>query len=241
MSKETILEIKDLHVKVGGKEVVSGMNLKLCRGDVMVLLGQNGSGKTSLIMAIMGFPSYEITQGDIIFKGKSILDLTIDQRANLGIGVLFQRPPTVRGVKLRQIVNITSRKKDFDLDRLAKDLTMTEFLERDLNLGFSGGEMKRSELLQVIAQDPQVVLLDEPESGVDLENVASMGKIINDFLKSDDRAGLIITHTGYILDYVQTDLGCVLAGSQLHCLKDPKKIISDIRKYGYDRCVNCKG
>jgi Fe-S cluster assembly ATP-binding protein len=101
--------------------------------------------------------------------------------------------------------------------------------------------MKRSELLQVIAQDPQVVLLDEPESGVDLENVAIMGKIINDFLSTKDRAGLIITHTGYILDYVQTDLGCVLADSRLHCLKNPKKILSDIRKYGYEKCLTCKG
>jgi len=239
--KEIILEIKDLHVKVGGKEVVGGLNLKLGQGDVMVLLGQNGSGKTSLLMAIMGFSSYEVTSGDIIFKGKSILGLPIDQRANLGIGVLFQRPPTVRGVKLRQIAEIASHKKDFDLDKIAKDLSMTDFLDRDLNLGFSGGETKRSELLQVIAQDPQVVLLDEPESGVDLENVASMGKIINDFLRSKDRCGLIITHTGYILDYVETDLGCVLADGKLHCLKDPKKIISDIRKFGYDRCLTCKG
>jgi Fe-S cluster assembly ATP-binding protein len=239
--QEALLEIKDLHVKVAGKEVVSGLNLSLCLGDVMVLLGQNGSGKTSFIMAIMGFPSYEVTKGDIIFKGKSILGLSIDQRANLGIGILFQRPPTVRGVKLRQMLNITSRQKDFDLDGTAKELAMTDFLDRDLNLGFSGGEMKRSELLQVIAQDPQVVLLDEPESGVDLENVAIMGKIINDFLSTKDRAGLIITHTGYILDYVQTDLGCVLADSRLHCLKNPKKILSDIRKYGYEKCLTCKG
>jgi len=238
--KEIVLEIKDLHVKIGDKEVVSGINLKLYRGDIMVLLGQNGSGKTSLIMAIMGFPSYQVTKGDILFKGKSILNLTIDERANLGMGILFQRPPTVRGVKLRQLVNITAKKKDFDLDRAANELSMNDFLDRDLNLGFSGGEMKRSELLQVIAQDPQVVLLDEPESGVDLENVASMGKIINDFLKTEDRCGLIITHTGYILDYVRTDLGCVLADRKLHCLQDPKKIISDIRKYGYDRCVTCK-
>jgi Fe-S cluster assembly ATP-binding protein len=239
--KETLLEVKDLRVKVGGKEVISGVDLSLCLGDVMVLLGQNGSGKTSLLMAIMGFPSYEVTQGDILFKGKSILGLPIDQRANLGIGILFQRPPTVRGVKLRQILNITSRKKDFDLENMAKELAMTDFLDRDLNLGFSGGEMKRSELLQVIAQDPQVVLLDEPESGVDLENVAIMGKIIDDFLKTQDRAGLIITHTGYILEYVKADLGCVLSDNKLHCLKDPKKIIGDIRKFGYEKCLTCKG
>ena len=238
---EIVLEIRDLHVSIADKEVLRGIDLVLREGEVLVLLGQNGSGKTSLLMSIMGFPSYKVIQGDIIFKGQSILGLPIDQRAKLGIGVLLQRPPTVRGVKLRQMLALAAQKKDFDLEKMAGELSMTEFLGRDLNLGFSGGEMKRSELLQVIAQDPQVVLLDEPESGVDLENVASMGKIINDFLGVKDRCGLIITHTGYILDYIQTDLGCVLADSRLHCLKNPKKIISDIRKYGYDKCLTCKG
>lgn len=241
MTKEALLEIKDLHVKIGDKEVVGGINLKLCRGDVMVLLGQNGSGKTSLIMAIMGFPSYEVTQGDIVFKGRSLLGMPIDKRANLGIGILFQRPPTVRGVKLRQMLDITSHDKDFDIVKTAEALAMTEFLDRDLNLGFSGGEMKRSELLQVIAQDPEVVLFDEPESGVDLENVTIMGKIIDDFLKNKNRAGLIITHTGYILDYVDANTGCVLADGNFHCIKDPRKIIQDIRKYGYGKCLTCKG
>ena len=239
--KEALLEIKDLCINIAGKEVISNFNLRIDRGQVMVLLGQNGSGKTSLIMAIMGFPSYEITKGDILFNGESILGFTIDKRAKLGIGALFQRPPTVRGVKLRQLINMTSRSKDFDLDKAAEELAMTDFLDRDLNLGFSGGEMKRSELLQLIAQEPQIVLLDEPESGVDLENVSSMGRIVNDFLKAKGRAALIITHTGYILDYVQADMGCVLSNMQLHCLKDPKKIIQDIRKYGYDKCLKCKG
>ena len=192
-------------------------------------------------MAIMGFPSYEVTRGDIIFKGQSLLGMPIDKRANLGIGILFQRPPTVRGVKLRQIVETASRNKDFDLIKTADALAMTEFLDRDLNLGFSGGEMKRSELLQVIAQDPDIVLFDEPESGVDLENVTIMSRIIDDFLKTRNRAGLIITHTGYILDYVKADTGCVLADGKLHCVKDPKKIIQDIRKYGYGKCLTCKG
>ncbi|MBU1998321.1 MAG: ABC transporter ATP-binding protein [Candidatus Omnitrophota bacterium] len=240
MVKETLLEIKNLHVAIGNREVVKGVNLTLHKSDIMVLLGQNGSGKTSLIMSIMGFPSFKVTQGDILFKGKSIVDMPIDQRARLGIGVLFQRPPTVRGVKLRQLVNICSKDKNFDLDKNAQELAMTNFLDRDLNLGFSGGETKRSELLQVIAQDPEIVLLDEPESGVDLENIAIMGNIINDFLKSKGRAALIITHTGYILDYVDTDLGCVLAENMLHCTQNPRKIINDIRKYGYEKCLTCQ-
>ncbi|MDD2703367.1 MAG: ATP-binding cassette domain-containing protein, partial [Candidatus Omnitrophica bacterium] len=230
------------HVNIGGKEVVGGLNLKLSRGDVMVLLGQNGSGKTSLIMAIMGFPSYEVTKGDILFKGASLLGMSIDKRAQLGIGILFQRPPTVRGVKLRQVLeSAASRNKGFDLGKTADALSMTDFLDRDMNFGFSGGEMKRSELLQVIAQDPELVLFDEPESGVDLENVGLMSKIIGNFLGTGGRTGLIITHTGYILDYIKADTGCVLSDGLLHCVKDPKKIIQDIRKYGYGKCLTCKG
>jgi len=238
--KDIVLQIQDLHVSIAGKEVVSGVTLALRRSEVMVLLGQNGSGKTSLIMAIMGFPAYEVTRGDILFEGKSILGLSIDQRAQLGLGILFQRPPTVRGVKLRQIIGMAAGKNDFDLAGAAADLALTEFLDRDVNFGFSGGEMKRSELLQVMAQDPKVVLFDEPESGVDLENIATMGTIIDNFLKKKGRSALIITHTGYILDYIKADLGCVLADKRLHCIQDPKKIIGDIRKYGYEKCVKCK-
>lgn len=236
-----VLEVKNLHVTIGDKEVISGLSLKINQGDILVLLGQNGCGKTSLLMSIMGFSNYKVTKGDILFEGNSIIGLSIDQRAKLGIGMLFQRPPTVRGVKLRQIIEIVSKGKDFDLKQKAQDLDMGNFLDRDINLGFSGGEMKRSELLQLVAQDPKLVLFDEPESGVDLENVGLMGKIMNDFLKQSGKCGLIITHTGHILEHVKTDLGCVLADSKLHCLKNPKQIIEDIRKFGYEKCAKCKG
>jgi len=236
-----MLKIENLSITVSGKKVLTDVNLEIKKGQRLALLGPNGSGKTSLLMAIMGFSGYKVTQGNIIFRGKRINDLPIDERARLGIGIMFQRPPTIRGVKLRQMVDLM-KQGDFDADREAGKLNLKTFLGRDVNLGFSGGEIKRSELLQLLAHSPQLSLFDEPESGVDLENIVLLGKIMNRILnKNKGNAGLIITHTGYIFDYVKPDEGCILVGGRLHCLGDPKKILKTIKKYGYERCIPCKG
>ena len=246
-----MLSIENLHIEVSGKKILDGVNLKIEKGVTSVMFGQNGSGKTSLVMAIMGFPEYKITEGKIIFKGKVINNLSIDERARLGIGILLQRPPTVRGVKMRQMIELASRESHpprlavfgeagnkFDIEKMASKLNMKEFLDRDLNLGFSGGEMKRSELLQLAAQAPDLLLLDEPESGVDLENIALIGDVINK-LSGKDKSALIITHTGHILDYVNASRGCVLENKKVQCVGDPHDILNRIRKYGYKGCISC--
>ncbi len=236
-----MLKIEHLTVTVSGKEVLSDINLEIKDKQRMALLGPNGSGKTSLIMTISGFSDYKIKQGNIIFRGKRINDLSIDQRARLGIGTMFQRPPTVRGVKSRQMVELIKR-NEFDTEKEAGELNLKEFLDRDINMGFSGGEIKRSELLQLLASAPRLCLFDEPESGVDLENIALVGKIINRILSQDkDSAALIITHTGYIFDYVRADRGCILVGGKLHCMGDPKEILETIKKHGYEWCITCDG
>ena len=236
-----MLKIKHLTVTVSGKEVLSDINLEIKKGQRMALLGPNGSGKTSLLMAILGFSNYQITKGDIIFRGKRLNGLTIDERERLGVGVMFQRPPTVRGVKVRQIVDLI-KQDDFNAEEEAAGLNLKEFLDRDLNLGFSGGEIKRSELLQLLAASPKLCLFDEPESGVDLENIALVGKVMNRILdKNKDNAVLIITHTGYIFDYVKPDQGCILVGGKLHCMGDPKGILETVKKHGYEWCITCAG
>jgi len=181
-----MLSIENLHIEVSGKKILDGINFNIAKGETSVMFGQNGSGKTSLVMAIMGFPEYKITKGEIVFKGKVVNRLSIDERARLGIGILLQRPPTVRGVKMKQMVELASRiaKKKIDVGKMADKLNMKEFLDRGLNLGFSGGEMKRSELLQLAAQSPDLLLLDEPESGVDLENIVLIGDVISKLLGS---------------------------------------------------------
>lgn len=236
-----MLKIENLTVTISGKEILTDINFEIKKGERLALLGPNGSGKTSLLMAIMGFSQYKITKGNIIFRGERVNDLTIDERARLGMGIMFQRPPTIRGVKVRQMVNLIG-KGDFDVDKEAGELKLKEFLERDINLGFSGGEIKRSELLQLLASSPHLCLFDEPESGVDLENAALVGKIINRILdKNKGGAGLIITHTGYIFDYVTPNTGCILVGGMLHCIGSPKEILKTIKKHGYEWCITCQG
>jgi Fe-S cluster assembly ATP-binding protein len=249
-----MLQIEDLQVKLGDKKILKHIDLEIQPGETHILFGPNGSGKTSLLMTIMGYPQYEVVAGKIVFKGEDITHMSIDERARLGIGMSYQRPPTINGLKTRQMVKLCA-KDDVDEEDLAKKVNFEEFLDRDVNAGFSGGEIKRSELLQLTAQAPDLMLFDEPESGVDMENISLVGKTIASLLQKDladrqkkskmqaklDRTkmGLIITHTGFILDYVAADKGQVLYDGMLSCVSNPREILDCVGKTGYKECVQC--
>jgi len=249
-----MLQIEDLQVKLGDKKILKHIDLEIQPGETHILFGPNGSGKTSLLMTIMGYPQYEVVAGKIVFKGEDITHMSIDERARLGIGMSYQRPPTINGLKTRQMVKLCA-KDDVDEEDLAKRVNFEEFLDRDVNAGFSGGEIKRSELLQLTAQAPDLMLFDEPESGVDMENISLVGKTIASLLQKDladrqkkskmqaklDRTkmGLIITHTGFILDYVAADKGQVLYDGMLSCVSNPREILDCVGKTGYKECVQC--
>lgn len=253
--EEAMLRIENLHVEVGGRPILQGVDLHINPGETHVLFGPNGSGKSTLLGAIMGFKRYRITGGKIIFKGENITYLSVHERAKLGIGVAFQRPPVLRGVSLGDLLRVAGNGRK-DVDEMASPLHLESFLERDVNDGFSGGEVKRSEMLQLLVQNPDLVLLDEPESGVDLENIAIIGQAINQMLWKDGmrgrccsrremkegrrKAGLIITHTGYILDYVPADLGHVLFNGKLSCSGlNPRELLGCIHEMGYADCTRC--
>jgi Fe-S cluster assembly ATP-binding protein len=242
-----MLEIKGLSVAVEGKEILKDINLKIGTGESHALFGPNGSGKTTLLMAIMGFPRYQVTKGKIIFKDKDITRLGVDERARLGIGISFQRPPVVRGVKTRDMVSASLRGRGDEktIAQLAERTDLTDFLDRDINYGFSGGEIKRAELMQLLAQKPELTLLDEPESGVDLVNIALIGKLINELLEKDcpirtrKCMGLIITHTGHILEYINVRTGYVMLNGSIVCQGDPHEILSSVKEKGYEECARC--
>jgi Fe-S cluster assembly ATP-binding protein len=251
-----VLEVADLHVEVDNKPILQGVNLHIKPGETHVLFGPNGSGKSTLLGAIMGFGRYRITAGKIVFKGQDVTSLSVHERAALGLGIAFQRPPVVRGVTLQDLLKISARDKAGNFEETAKKLNMYEFMSRDVNYGFSGGEVKRSEMLQLLAQEPDMVLLDEPESGVDLENIVLIGQAINQLLQKDGskgrecsrrelktgrrKAGLIITHTGYILDYVPADVGHVLYDGKLSCSGiNPRELLGCIHEMGYGECTKC--
>jgi Fe-S cluster assembly ATP-binding protein len=241
-----MLQIKDLSVEVEGKQILKDINISIGAGETHALFGPNGGGKTTLLMAIMGFPRYRVTKGQIVFKGQDITKLSLDERARLGIGMSFQRPPVVRGVKTRDVVEACLRNRgDGEIvGKMAERLKMGELMDRDINYGFSGGEIKRSELLQLIAQSPELVLLDEPESGVDLVNMSLIGQMINELLQKDlkrqrTRSGLIITHTGHILNYVHAGKGYVLLNGTIACAQDAFEVLDSIKENGYEGCVKC--
>ncbi|RKY38768.1 MAG: ABC transporter ATP-binding protein [Candidatus Omnitrophota bacterium] len=234
-----MLRIENLSAEVSSQKILKNINLTIEENSIVVLFGPNGSGKSTLIHTIMGFNGYKIIEGDIFFKGKSIKDLSTEKRAQLGIGVMFQRPPKIKGISLKDIAYFLSSQEE-EIQDLSQRLNLKGLLHRDLNYDFSGGEIKRSELFQVILQKPKLLLLDEPESGVDLENISIMGGVLSDYLKEYKVSSLIITHTGYILDYIKAEKGCVMIDGELICVGHPQEIFESIRRFGYERCKECQ-
>ncbi len=239
MKSEEIIRIEDLHLEIGGRQVLRGLNLSFKKSERTVLFGPNGAGKSSLLYAILGFPGYKARSGRIVFKGKDITNLPVNERVKLGMGVAFQTPPAIHGIKLRQMLEICREKiSSAQVKRISKLMLMEGFLDRDVNLGFSGGEAKRAELLQILAQKPSFAMFDEPDSGVDLENVGLIGREIDNFLHK--HSGMVITHQGYILDFIKADRGCVLYDGRIICRGDPKMILHAIQRKGYAGCAVCR-
>jgi Fe-S cluster assembly ATP-binding protein len=218
----TFLEIKDLHISIDGKQILTGLNLGLDKGEVHAIMGPNGSGKSTLANAIMGHPKYSIDSGDILVKAESILNLSTDLRARKGLFLGFQYPTEIPGVGyshfLRNAYNTLNKSLGEEQNRevfitvrefheyVKKNLDAVgldpSFLSRYLNEGFSGGEKKRSEVMQMLVLKPNIAILDEPDSGLDIDSVKSVAEAINQLI--DTGAGvLVITHYARILRYLK--------------------------------------
>ena len=240
-----ILEVKDLTVKVAEKTILENVSFGLRKGKSHILFGPNGSGKTTLISAMMGLPSYEITSGKIFFDGKDITAMSVDERATLGMVVSFQNPPEITGVKLSDLLKLCIGKQseeDFNTEEkeLIEIFKLTSFLNRDLNVGFSGGERKRSEILQLMFLKPRLLLLDEPDSGVDVVSLKLIATTLQNYVEKSGSSALIITHKGDILEYIKAKYGCILLSGQFHCYTQPMSIYEDIKKVGYEACIACR-
>lgn len=227
-----MLKIDNLSVKVNGKNILKKINLKINNGEIHALLGPNASGKSSLVYTTMGFPDYNVTDGKIIFNGKDITDLEIEERVKLGMTSVFQHPPSIKGLKLSKLLEKISKKK-IELKEL------NDLLEREINVGFSGGERKLSEIMQVISLDPSFVVFDELDAGLDLENLERLTSLIKSEL--DNKSILLITHRGRILRFLKPDIAHVMIDGKIVCSsKDWKKIWKTIEVYGYEKCKECE-
>jgi Fe-S cluster assembly ATP-binding protein len=240
-----MLEVKDLSVKVEGKLILKNLNFSLRAGASHILFGPNGSGKTTLISTLMGLPGYEVVSGQILFEGVDITNKGVDERSKMGIIVSFQNPPEIMGVKLGDLLKLClgkSTQDEFTAEEMAQieAFRLTNFLNRDVNLGFSGGERKRSEILQLIFLKPKLLLLDEPDSGVDVESLKMISIEIQKYIEATGASALIITHKGDILEYIKASYGCILLNGSFHCFKDPLRIYEDIKALGYEECVACR-
>jgi len=224
-----MLEINNLHVEVEDKEILSGIDLKIKAGEMHAIMGLNGSGKSTLSNAITGRDNYNITKGDIIYKNESILEMEPNERALAGIFMSFQYPTVIPGVNntyfLRAAVNAKKKymgEKEYDAASLLKfiksklkEVEMDEkYLKRAVNEGFSGGEKKRNEMLQLLCLEPEFAIMDETDSGLDIDALKIISKGINKY-KNSSRSFLVITHYQRLLKYIEPDIVHVLIDGKI--------------------------
>jgi len=235
--EKVLLKIENLQVTGDRKDILKGINLKMEPGQIQVLLGPNASGKSTLAQAILGNPKYKIIKGKIYFLGKEITKLLPEKRAKLGIALAWQSPPAIKGIKLSQLL------KKISVDRGPTSDKLTEarpLLEREVNVDFSGGEKKISELLQILALKPKLVIFDEIDSGLDIKRLELCAKIIKKELIDKKVSVLFITHWGQILEFLKPDLTNVMLDGKIICKSpDYKKVLMVIKKYGYEKCKRC--
>lgn len=242
-----MLSIRNLHARVEDAEILKGLNLEVRAGEVHAIMGPNGSGKSTLAKVLAGHEGYEVTEGQIQFMGQDLLKLTADARAREGIFMAFQYPVEIPGVSnkvfLRAAVNTIRKHRGQDeLDGLSFLKLFKEKLAlvgmdpvlagRDVNVGFSGGEKKRNEILQMALMEPRLALLDETDSGLDIDALRSVSAGVN-ALRSPDRAIVIITHYQRLLDYIVPDHVHVLKGGRI-VLSGDKQLALDLEAKGYD-------
>jgi len=242
-----ILEIKNLHVSMEGKEILKGLNLKMNQGETHVIMGPNGSGKSTLARTIMGHPKSVVTSGDITIDGKSILGMPVNERAKLGLFLQFQNPVEVEGVGFINFLHLAKQSKEDkqsntkEFMKEVKDniseLKMGEdFLGRSLNQGFSGGEKKKAEILQLSVLKPKIAILDEPDSGLDIDAIKVVSSSVNKIAEKENLGLLIITHYSRILSFIKPEFVHVMVNGSI-VAEGGRELIEKLEKEGYDSYI----
>jgi Fe-S cluster assembly ATP-binding protein len=242
-----LLEIKDLHAGIEGREILKGLNLSVDKGEVHAIMGPNGSGKSTLAKVLTGHPGYEVLSGEVLYDGKNLLELDPDERARSGVFMAFQYPVEIPGVSNSQFLRLAYNEKMKHLgqeeldplefaDYLKEKMKIVEmdksFMNRAVNQGFSGGEKKRNEILQMAVLEPKLSVLDETDSGLDIDALRVVAEGVNK-LRSPENAVVVVTHYQRLLDYIVPDFVHVLAGGRI--VKDGgKELALELEAKGYD-------
>ena len=248
--KENLLDIKGLHAGVEGKEILKGLSLTVGKGEVHVILGPNGSGKSTLMNVIMGHPKYEVTAGSIAFEGEDITQLKTFERARKGLFLSFQTPEEIPGISVENMIRTAKqavsgeRVKLLPFRRKLKEMMeelkiKPEYADRYLNVGFSGGEKKRNEILQLLMLEPKLALLDETDSGLDVDAVQIVSEGVAKF-HNEDNSCLIITHNTRILEKLTVDRVHVLMNGTIVEEGGPE-LIEEINRRGFTHILGENG
>lgn len=246
-----LLKINDLSARAEEKELLHQVSLEIREGETHVLLGPNGAGKSTLGYTIMGSPEYEVTDGQITFLGEDVTGESADKRAKKGIFLSFQNPIEIPGISLANFLRTAleqltgERIKLFDFKKRLKAVMDTlqmdaSYADRDLNVGFSGGEKKKAEILQLLMLRPKLAILDETDSGLDVDAVKTVSKGIEEYRKSQDGALLIITHNAKILEALTVDKTHVLVDGRIVAEGGPE-IIEEVSKHGFEKYLHKEG
>ena len=248
MSEQSLLQVKNISVSIDELPILHGINLDIKAGETHVLMGPNGAGKSTLGYTLMGNPHYAITEGNIVFDGQDITTASTDKRAQAGMFLSFQSPLEVPGISLGSFIrNAYHEKTGTPVKLLAFQKQMKEAMDlldmdeayanRDLNVGFSGGEKKKAEILQLLMLSPKLAILDETDSGLDVDAVRTVSKGIKEYQKQKDGALLIITHSTKILESLHVDYTHVLVkGNLVHTVDGT--LVDEINDHGFERFEN---
>ena len=245
MKHAELLSVRDLHVQVGEKEILHGVNLSVGTDETHVLLGPNGTGKSTLGYAITGNPAYQVTRGSITFDGEDITSMPVNERAKKGVFLSFQNPLEVPGVSLRNFIRNAVEQRSGsriklwtfkkELEQAMEVLQMDpSYGDRDLNVGFSGGEKKKAEILQLLMLKPSLAILDETDSGLDVDAVRTVSKGVEEYQKDKKGALLIITHSTRILESLHVDKTHVLVNGKIVASGDAS-LVDEINEHGFER------
>ena len=245
---DKLVDIQDVFVSIDSKQVLNGLNLQIGKGETHVLMGPNGAGKSTLGNTLMGNPLYTLDKGKIFFDGQDITELSTDKRAKLGMFLSFQNPLEVPGISVESFIRSALQQKTGEkvkLFQFQKDLKANmellnmadSYAARDLNVGFSGGERKKSEILQLLMLNPKFAILDETDSGLDVDAVRTVSKGIQEYQKKQDGSLLIITHSTKILESLHVDYTHVLVKGKIVKTGDGS-LVQEINDHGFEKYIN---